>query len=243
MGGLPSPGVSAGLCVVGVLGVRCTETGRTRRGVLAGRMFVEEASRDTDGVVDRDAPPSRPPRGVLTPVPAIEAGLGLLADCGLRMTPGTGPGVDTDMALPGLEPGVESPDRPSGAREAGNVGTRSVRRRATEFHITGAGRSISSLLSLSHMSSCNADARRVSGADAYITLLVDDALRAAQKNPEVSAGSKSRGVEEPKANADRGEERACLARSNLSSRSFSLWSKASRRDIEASHIARFLSST
>lgn len=46
---------------------------------------------------------------MLTPVPAIEAGLGFLgADVGLRITP-----VALESALPGREPGVVSPDRVS----------------------------------------------------------------------------------------------------------------------------------
>ena len=68
-------------------------------------------------------------------------------------------------------------------------------------------------------------------------------LRAAQKNPAESTGSSSRGVDEPKANAGRGAERAARCRSNRSVRSRSRCSNASRRDIDASHIARLRSST
>lgn len=68
-------------------------------------------------------------------------------------------------------------------------------------------------------------------------------LRAAQKNPAESSGSSSLGVEEPNANAGRGAERAARWRSSRSERSRSRCSNASRRDIEASHIARLRSST
>lgn len=45
----------------------------------------------------------------MTPVPAIEAGLGFRgAEVGLRITP-----VALDSALPGRDPGVVSPDRVS----------------------------------------------------------------------------------------------------------------------------------
>lgn len=68
-------------------------------------------------------------------------------------------------------------------------------------------------------------------------------LRAAQKNPAESSGSRSRGVEDPNAKAGRGEEREARARSSRSVRSRSRCNNASRRDTDASHIARFRSST
>lgn len=68
-------------------------------------------------------------------------------------------------------------------------------------------------------------------------------LRAAQKKPAESTGSRSLGVEDPKAKAGRGDERAARARSKRSERSRSRWRRASRLDTDASHIARLRSST
>ncbi|CAB3233824.1 unnamed protein product [Arctia plantaginis] len=87
----------------------CSELGRGRRGVVLARRGTSPPpmtcvlSRDTLGVLAQLC------ASVLTPVPAIEAGLGFRgAEVGLRITP-----VALDSALPGRDPGVVSPDRVS----------------------------------------------------------------------------------------------------------------------------------